>query len=263
MKLYEIRNNIHPMLQSKLEVLVNNVKKKCGFRIEFSTGYRSHQEQDKLYAKGRTSPGKIVTNARGGYSQHNWGIAADFYIIRDCPDWKNKIYDNSDGAFNRVGELAQELGLGWGGTWKSFVDLPHLYLKEWGDTTKVLREQYGSFENFRYAWSGVIRPEPVPYTKIDFIREVQRCIGVTVDGIPGRKTLAATPTISRKENRCHAVVKVVQRWLNANGHYCGKEDGVFGVNTELGVKHYQEYIGFKNPDGIMDSGKRTWKAIMC
>ena len=69
---------IHPRLVEKLNQLVK-VCKDNGITIEFSSGYRSFAEQDKLYAQGRTEPGMKVTNARGGYSQHNWGIAADFF----------------------------------------------------------------------------------------------------------------------------------------------------------------------------------------
>jgi peptidoglycan LD-endopeptidase CwlK len=43
-------------------------------------GLRSFEDQDELYAQGRTKPGNIVTNARGGDSLHNYGLAADFVI---------------------------------------------------------------------------------------------------------------------------------------------------------------------------------------
>lgn len=47
-------------------------------------GFRSFAEQDKLYAQGRTNKSKpIVTNARGGYSAHNYGLAIDFVIVSD------------------------------------------------------------------------------------------------------------------------------------------------------------------------------------
>ncbi|MNC30597.1 Peptidoglycan L-alanyl-D-glutamate endopeptidase CwlK precursor [compost metagenome] len=43
-----------------------------GVPIIITQGYRSKAEQDGLYAQGRTKPGSIVTNARGGYSYHNY-----------------------------------------------------------------------------------------------------------------------------------------------------------------------------------------------
>lgn len=64
-----------------------------------NSGYRSFPEQAKLYFQGRTMPGLKVTNARPGYSCHNYGIAVD--AVRDGdlvsvglqPQWDEKGYD--------------------------------------------------------------------------------------------------------------------------------------------------------------------------
>src|SRR6478735_5807766 len=48
-----------------------------GCTAKIISGTRSYDEQDDLYAKGRTVAGAKVTNARGGYSNHNFGIAWD------------------------------------------------------------------------------------------------------------------------------------------------------------------------------------------
>lgn len=93
------------------------------------SGDRSYAEQDALYAEGRTKPGKIVTKARGGYSDHNFGIAGDFGVFR------GKAYlDNTDPAFaakvhKACSVHAEACGLEWGGTWKGFKDLPHYGVK--------------------------------------------------------------------------------------------------------------------------------------
>ncbi len=56
--------------------------KKCVV-IKIISGTRTHmQEQDALYARRRTAPGPRVTNARGGYSNHNFGIAWDIGLFR-------------------------------------------------------------------------------------------------------------------------------------------------------------------------------------
>src|SRR5690606_22511724 len=47
------------------------------------SGHRTWAEQDALYAQGRTKPGSIVTNAKGGQSNHNFGIAMDFGVFKD------------------------------------------------------------------------------------------------------------------------------------------------------------------------------------
>lgn len=43
-------------------------------------GIRSFMSQDRVYAQGRTLPGSIVTNAKGGQSPHNYGCASDWCI---------------------------------------------------------------------------------------------------------------------------------------------------------------------------------------
>lgn len=89
------------------------------------SGNRSYAEQDALYAQGRTRPGAIVTKARGGQSNHNFGIAGDFGVFR------GKAYlDSSEPAtaakVHKVcSEHAKACGLEWGGSWKSLKDHPH------------------------------------------------------------------------------------------------------------------------------------------
>lgn len=68
---------------------------------------RSGAEQDALYAKGRTEPGKIVTKARAGQSAHNYGLALDFVILDSGKaDWSGDSL-----AWNDAIELAQNRGL--------------------------------------------------------------------------------------------------------------------------------------------------------
>ena len=70
----------HPRLQKLIAQLTSECAN-AGLPIKIGESFRSVTEQDALYAQGRTQPGSIVTNARGSSysSQHQWGIAADFY----------------------------------------------------------------------------------------------------------------------------------------------------------------------------------------
>lgn len=82
--------------------------------------YRTPGEQAVLYARGRTLPGKIVTNARPGRTWHNLGRAYDVAIVEDG----QIIWDSP--AYNRVGALGKSLGLVWGGDFSSIRgDLGH------------------------------------------------------------------------------------------------------------------------------------------
>lgn len=138
----------HPKLQKKAQQLVDICRKK-GLIIGISECFRSVEEQNELYAKGRTKPGKIVTNAKGSSysSHHQWGTAFDFYRN----DGKG-AYNDNDGFFSKVGKIGIDLGLEWGGSWTSPVDKPHFQLPDWGSTTSKLKKLYGVPDNFKKYW---------------------------------------------------------------------------------------------------------------
>lgn len=141
---------LHPDLQ----VIIEKLKLECekqGLKIGISECLRTKQEQDNLYAKGRTDKSsKIVTNAKGSTysSMHQWGVAFDFYRN----DGKG-AYNTSDKFFEKVGAIGKKLGLEWGGDWKSIKDLPHFQLPQWGSTPSKLKQQYGTPENFFKSWN--------------------------------------------------------------------------------------------------------------
>lgn len=88
-------------------------------------GQRSWEEQDALYAQGRTKPGKKVTNARGGYSNHNFKIAGDFGVFRAGIYLDEKEPATAAKVHKACSEHAKACGLEWGGSWSGFKDLPH------------------------------------------------------------------------------------------------------------------------------------------
>lgn len=98
----------------------------AGLAILVTQGLRSWEEQDQLYAKGRTVPplGKanIVTNAKGGQSYHNFGLAFDIVVLDSVgkADW-----DTSHPGWATAASIGKSLGLEWGGDFKSIKDLPH------------------------------------------------------------------------------------------------------------------------------------------
>lgn len=141
-------NKLHPRLIQKLNLL-KEAAKKAGLKIGIGECVRTAAEQDKLYAKGRTTEGEIVTNAKGSTysSMHQWGVAFDFY--RD--DGKG-IYEDKDGFFKKVGKIGKELGLVWGGDWKSLPDKPHFQMPDFGDDTKALKKQYKTPKKFFASW---------------------------------------------------------------------------------------------------------------
>jgi peptidoglycan LD-endopeptidase CwlK len=113
---------LHPQVRPHARSLVLKAKA-AGITIKVISGLRSYAEQDALYAKGRTKPGPKVTNARGGYSNHNFGIAFDVGVF-DGPR-----YIPESPRYKAVGALGMELGLEWGGNWKTIQDEPHFQLR--------------------------------------------------------------------------------------------------------------------------------------
>ena len=102
------------------------------FRLQYPTDpqpfltctFRSNDEQMALYAKGRTEPGKIVTNIQAN-GKHNQKPAQAFDIA----------FKNENGALDWSPELFEKFAaiikanfnglIKWGGNWKRFRDLPH------------------------------------------------------------------------------------------------------------------------------------------
>jgi len=101
---------------------------KEGLDYKIICGTRSWEQQEALYAKGRTAPGPKVTNAKPGSSMHNFGLAID------CGVFKGKVYmDDSTPADKKIADmmhkqastLCAKHNLRWGGNFKSLYDAPH------------------------------------------------------------------------------------------------------------------------------------------
>lgn len=96
------------------------------FDIRVTQGLRTWSQQDALYAQGRTAPGAIVTNARGGYSMHNFGLAVDVVpYVNGIIDWSGK-----DAKWQELLAKAPSCGLAEGAQWRMFPDEPHFYPEE-------------------------------------------------------------------------------------------------------------------------------------
>ena len=113
--------------------------KAFNFEYKAISGNRTWEEQAKIYAQGRTAPGKVVTNARPGYSNHNYGIAVDMGVFEN-----GKYLDGSNPgkaeAFHReAAKIAEKYNIEWGGSWKSFKDYPHFEYRT-GKTLTQLRQ---------------------------------------------------------------------------------------------------------------------------
>jgi peptidoglycan L-alanyl-D-glutamate endopeptidase CwlK len=144
----------HPSLQSLVYDFLKSCEK-AGVELLITTTWRSPEEQDALYAQGRTKPGKRVTNAKAGQSAHNFvlhglpaALAIDVVPMRDGkPVWglsgdgldENPADDEKDDLelWQKVRKAGESVGLEsasrWGG---DLVEWPHFQLPNWKDRAK-------------------------------------------------------------------------------------------------------------------------------
>lgn len=115
-------STLHPKVRAYAYALIEKAASN-GIKIKIISGLRTFAEQDALYAQGRTVKGQIVTNAKGGQSNHNFGIAFDVGVFEGA-----KYLDRSS-KYESVGVLGEELGLEWGGNWITYKDEPHFQLR--------------------------------------------------------------------------------------------------------------------------------------
>lgn len=122
-------STLHPKI--RFEVLhLTKLVNKANVKFRIVQGYRTFAEQDALYAQGRTKPGAIVTKARGGLSNHNYGLAIDFCLLHSDGSISWSLMEDADADGQKdwmeVVNIFKSAGYEWGGNWKNSKDNPHL-----------------------------------------------------------------------------------------------------------------------------------------
>lgn len=154
-------------------------------------------------------------------------VLADF---RKYPSWQASISDHS-GMFNRLSRYKNLRGC------KDYKQA----------CINVKNDGYATSPSYTKTLINVIEK----YKLYEWDREVAGDIPVD------DKISIETPLL--KKGMKNDYVLHWQKFLNQNGYPCGKEDGIFGPNTEYAVKQWQEAHGLKS-DGII--GKKTWSSIL-
>jgi peptidoglycan LD-endopeptidase CwlK len=238
---------VHPELANRVRMVIDKMAQ-GGVQLEVVQGLRTIAEQDALFAQGRTKPGKVVTNARGGKSNHNYGLAVDLVPFSNGkPNW-----DAPNSIWMAIGAEAEKLGLEWGGQWKKFIDRPHVQLPGltinqclaifkkggmqavWAEATRILQN------------ASVIPAAPSP---------------TSIPGALPTQTPSEPPVERRlKLNDRGEGVRFIQTRLAAL-NLLGQSDvdGVFGKRTQAAVKKFQTSSNLK-ADGIV--GPQTRVALM-
>ncbi len=136
---------LHPRVRLEVQDMYEEICKALTYTTycRFTHTLRTFAEQDKLYAQGRTELGSIVTNARGGKSYHNYGLAIDMVLIDGLhTSWEvDKDFDGDGKAdWMEVVTIFKQYGWEWGGDWK-FSDKPH-FQKTFGYSIVELKRLY-------------------------------------------------------------------------------------------------------------------------
>lgn len=146
---------LHPKVRDEVAELIDKAEAlfPATIAIRIVQGLRTIDEQNALYAQGRTTPGKKVTNAKGGSSYHNYGLAIDFAILRDKDgngtyeelSWDTVADFDKDGLadWKEITGVFEAAGWEWGGRWATIVDMPHVQ-KTFGLTWRQLLTKYNA-----------------------------------------------------------------------------------------------------------------------
>lgn len=111
-----------------------------GLWFRVTDGYRTYHEEDLLWQKGRDAHGKvipagqpghgIVTNTKGGFSNHNFAMAFDAYPFRQGSSGSLEMNDPTTPKFKAMVRILTATGLANGGAWHSIHDWPHFQLAD-------------------------------------------------------------------------------------------------------------------------------------
>ncbi len=135
---------LHPKVRDSAMKVLNRaaVELSGSAQLRIAQGLRTFKEQEAIYAQGRTAPGKIVSNAKPGYSYHNYGLAFDIVLLINGKDISYDMVKDFDGDgfadWKEIVRICQSEGWQWGDTFK---DYPH-FQKTFGYKESALLAKY-------------------------------------------------------------------------------------------------------------------------
>lgn len=233
------------LIDTQLVEYLQKIRDYFGVEVEITSGYRC------------TSYNKRIGGATG--SRHSKGQAADIVVRGVAP--------------RRVAAYAEYIGVKGIGLYETANDGYFVHI----DTRTAKSFWYGQGEAYRSTFGGAAAMGPggtgsttatAPaevgngYTLGQFITDVQKATGATVDGVAGPETLGATPTISATKNNRHKAVLAVQKRLAALGYtQVGKADGIAGAKFHEALAAYQKKTGC-TADGEATAGGLTWCKLL-
>mgnify|MGYP007100044882 FL=1 len=166
-------STLHPKIRQRVLDAYTHINNKLlgkGVRLRFAYTTRTNEEQNELYAQGRTklfdSKGKRlgkVTNAKGGESIHNYHLAWDIVLLLDKngdgvfeeASWNTVLDFDKDGKADWMEcvEYFKSIGAKWGGDFQSIVDKPHFEMT-FGHSWRTLKQMFDNGNTFKETING-------------------------------------------------------------------------------------------------------------
>lgn len=228
------------LIDEQLVTYVQKIRDHFGKSITITSGYRCPTHN------------RNVGGASG--SRHAKGQAADIVVTGVKPA--------------EVAKYAESIGILGIGLYETSKDGHFVHI----DTRTSKSFWYGQSQAYRSTFGGsksqadsVINKVPSvsgEYTQKEFIKDIQKAFGATVDGIAGPITLSKTKTLSAKTNKSHIAVMAVQKRLLTLGYgEIGKADGVAGPKFTSAIAHFQQDNNCV-VDGEITAKGKTWKKLL-
>lgn len=209
--------------------------------VEYLQKIRDHFQKPVVITAYRCPTYNALVANAASRSRHTFGQAADFHIDGVAPA--------------EIAKYAESIGVKGIGLYEGKDgDFVHI------DSRTDKSFWYGHAQAYRSTFGGA--PSAEGYTLKQFVEEVQKACGASVDGIAGTETISKTVTLSQRKNSTHAVVKAVQKRLYALGYtQVGKADGIAGVKFTAAVTAFQKDNGCW-VDGEITAKNKTWKKLL-
>lgn len=225
------------MIDDKLVTYLQKIRDHFGKPITITSGYRCVKHNSR------------VGGATG--SRHTQGHAADIVVQGVTPA--------------EVAKYAESIGVLGIGLYETAKDGHFVHI----DTRTYKSFWYGQAQAYRSTFGGAgvsistsTSTTSSKYSLKEFVTDIQKACGATVDGVAGPITLSKTPTLSASFNTIHAAVEPVQKRLIALGYSeVGLADGFIGPKFIAAVKHFQKDNGCV-ADGVITAGQKTWKKLL-
>lgn len=230
------------LIDDALVTYLQNIRDYFGVEVIITSAYRC------------PSYNSSVGGATG--SRHTKGQAADIVVTGVAP--------------RRVAAYAEYIGIKGIGLYETAADGYFVHI----DTRTTKSFWYGQAQAYRSTFGGAAAMGPGggssstdstsggEYTLRQFVTDIQKACGASVDGLAGPETLSKTVTLSASKNVRHAAVLPVQKRLLALGYtQVGDADGIAGAKFKEAVTAYQKDNSCV-ADGEITAGAQTWGKLL-